>query len=317
MKVEQILNKIQQDCGKAVFGNSAQLLGLFADYSRGQMKPQANALRVFLDCGGNERVLKLQNASANDQQIELHRLIQEMVSQYNMREDSAFEVCSAFWQVAIGGEPPMAKPHQKRAVRQVPVSKITVPDHTSTQDANTPVLEPQPEPKSISPKPALQQKPSHMPDSPPPLPGQKKRQHLQNDWERIAFSFGLTSILIQGLCICIFIVKHIDNSDFYIALIYLGITVFRTTDLWDHGFPFHPSEGFLSKVSKVYSIFACVVHCLNFVISFVILASAGESTFSVDPEMNAWMIIYFLGIGIGSICHASWHIHKKKRSGHA
>lgn len=109
MTLEQILEKIKQDRGEVVLGSGRQLAGLFADYSRGQLRPQANALRTFLDCRGNERILNLQNASGPAQQTEYHRLIQEMVRDYNMQEATAADVCAAFWRVAIGTEPPILK----------------------------------------------------------------------------------------------------------------------------------------------------------------------------------------------------------------
>lgn len=34
------------------------LIGMFADYSKSQLRPQANALRIFLECRENERILK-------------------------------------------------------------------------------------------------------------------------------------------------------------------------------------------------------------------------------------------------------------------
>ena len=109
MTLEQVLDKIKQDQGEDVLGNGRQLAGLFADYSRGQLRPQANALDIFLKCGGNTRVLALRGAPEQKQQTEYHRLIQEMVRDYNMQEATAADVCAAFWRVAIGTEPPILK----------------------------------------------------------------------------------------------------------------------------------------------------------------------------------------------------------------
>lgn len=106
MTMEQILEKIKQDRGDAVLENGRQLAGLFADYSRGQLRSQANALDIFLKCGGNTRVLALRGAPEQTQRAEYYRLIREMTRDYSMQEAAAQAVCAAFWRVSIGTEPP-------------------------------------------------------------------------------------------------------------------------------------------------------------------------------------------------------------------
>ena len=106
MTMEQILEKIKQDRGDAVLENGRQLAGLFADYSRGQLRSQANALDIFLKCGGNTRVLALRGAPEQTQRAEYYRLIREMTRDYSMQEAAARAVCAAFWRVSIGTEPP-------------------------------------------------------------------------------------------------------------------------------------------------------------------------------------------------------------------
>ena len=107
MTMEQILEKIKQDRGEAVLGNGRLLAGLFADYSRGQLRPQANALDIFLKCEGNTRVLALRGAPEQKQRAEFHRLLQEIVRDYGMQEEVARRVSAAFWRAAIGTEPPV------------------------------------------------------------------------------------------------------------------------------------------------------------------------------------------------------------------
>ena len=106
MTLEQVLDKIKQDQGEDVLGNGRQLAGLFADYSRGQLRPQANALDIFLKCGGNTRVLALRGAPEQTQRAEYYRLVREMTRDYSMQEAAARAVCAAFWRVSIGTEPP-------------------------------------------------------------------------------------------------------------------------------------------------------------------------------------------------------------------
>lgn len=132
MTMEQILEEIKQDHGKAVFGNGEQLLNIFADYSKGKMKPQQNQLDIFLKCDGNTCILNLRNATGLKQQTEYHRLIQEMVGEYGMQREIAEEVCGAFWRVAVGTEPP--------TIKSVPSSSPStgrIPDNTSSASYDT------------------------------------------------------------------------------------------------------------------------------------------------------------------------------------
>ena len=107
MTTEQILEKIKKERWEDALRDGQSLLGMFVDYSHNQLRPQANALRTFLDCKGNQRILNLRNAPIQKQQTEYHRLIQEMVRDYNMQEATAADVCASFWRVAIGTEPPV------------------------------------------------------------------------------------------------------------------------------------------------------------------------------------------------------------------
>lgn len=150
MTMEQTLEKIKQDHGETALQDGSRLMGFFTDYSHGQLRPQANALRTFLDCKGNERVLNLQNASGLTQRTEYHRLVQEMVSDYNMQEDAALEVCGAFWRVVIGTELPVPADNFVSEPAP-PVPKPTpVLDQAPKQE---PCFEVPPDSRAIPPKP--------------------------------------------------------------------------------------------------------------------------------------------------------------------
>jgi len=107
--MEQILEEIKQERGESALRDGKQLIGLFADYSKNQLKPQANLLKVFLDCEGNICILDLRNASKQKRQTEYFHLIQRMTNDYGMQESIALETCGAFWRVAIGTTPPALK----------------------------------------------------------------------------------------------------------------------------------------------------------------------------------------------------------------
>lgn len=107
MTMEQVLKNIARERGMSDLRNGEALVGLFQDFSRNQLGPQANALKVFVSCQGNTRILNLQNAPLQEQQVQLHRLVQEMTTQHNMREETAVEVCSAFWRAVYQKDSPV------------------------------------------------------------------------------------------------------------------------------------------------------------------------------------------------------------------
>lgn len=135
--------------------NGDALVGLFQDFSRNQLQPQANALRVFVSCQGNTQILKLQNAPLQEKQVQLHRLVQEMSTQHNMREEAAVEVCSAFWRAAIGTEYPVSSVRQEKRSekpeqeRRSPVKRIPEVEKKPVQEERKPV----PDPPTPKPKP--------------------------------------------------------------------------------------------------------------------------------------------------------------------
>ncbi len=56
MTATEVLRTICDRQGVDVLSDGKQLLGLFEDYSRGKLRPQAHALRVLVECGGNKRM---------------------------------------------------------------------------------------------------------------------------------------------------------------------------------------------------------------------------------------------------------------------
>lgn len=310
MTMELILEKIKQEHGQSALRDEKRLMGFFTDYSHGQLRPQANALRTFLDCKGNERVLNLQNASKLAQQTEYHRLVQEMVRDYNMQETTAANVCAAFWRAANGTEPPTP------ADKFVPEPMPPVPEPRPMADhAPKPEYEPVPELKPTS-------------DSPVPLPKAKKqspfRQHLDGMGrkERKAFLFGLAGVPILSLFLILAMIKLAmdartsDVSDrlipFAILTCYLMITLWRMKRLWQIGFPFHPAGRFPSAVSEAYSNIVLTIHWV-FIITGIV---SPVMMLLIDSEIptldNFFFEVFILAIASCSAFHASWHKHKKK-----
>ena len=107
MTTTEVLDTIRDREGRDALADGKRLLGLFDDYSQGKLRPQSNALRVLIECGGNQRIGQLRDASPLRQKTELHRLVQEMVTEYNMQETSARDICGAIWEAFCGTEVPL------------------------------------------------------------------------------------------------------------------------------------------------------------------------------------------------------------------
>lgn len=194
MTTGQILEKIKDKHGKSALRDGQSLLGLFQDYSHNQLRPQANALRTFLDCKGNQRILNLCSEPSQKQQTEYHRLVQEMAGDYNMQEATAADVCAAFWRVAIGTEPP--------------------------------VLQSSPEPKTA---PASKQEP--VPQKYPKSPSEPRMRQMQKlshtPLEITAFSIGW---LLIGLILIPFVSALLENpnpvSNPFLFVPIIGVALF-------------------------------------------------------------------------------------------
>ena len=109
MTATEVLRTICDRQGVDVLSDGKQLLGLFEDYSRGKLRPQAHALRVLVECGGNKRIAQMRNAPALQQKTGLHRLMQEMVTEYGLQETMAREICGAVWEAFCGVEAPLSQ----------------------------------------------------------------------------------------------------------------------------------------------------------------------------------------------------------------
>lgn len=127
MTIEQILEKIKQERGESALWDGKQLIGLFVDFAKGQLKPQANVLRVFLDCQGNTRILNLRGVPQQKRQLEYHHLVLDMVSNHCMQESAALEVCGAFWQVVNGTPPPVFSSWSEPDKVSVPPQPVSEP----------------------------------------------------------------------------------------------------------------------------------------------------------------------------------------------
>ena len=156
MTATEVLRTICDRHGVDVLSDGKQLLGLFEDYSCGKLRPQANALRVLVECGGNERIAQLRTAPALQQKTGLHRLVQELVTEYSMQETMARGVCGAVWEAFCGSACPLS-----------PAETTGQPLH---REAPPQEKQPEPKPKPLEPSPQPQpmQNPEPMQKPQPP-----------------------------------------------------------------------------------------------------------------------------------------------------
>lgn len=162
MTTMEILAEIRDRQGRDVLSDGKRLLGLFDDYSQGKLRPQSNALRVLVSCGGNQRIGQLRDASPLRQKTELHRLVQEMVTEYSMQEAMAREVCGAVWEAFLGTEAPLTQ-----LAEPVPAqSRTLTPERAAEMPKPRSETASRPEPRETEPV-RLTPPTSRTPDTPP------------------------------------------------------------------------------------------------------------------------------------------------------
>ena len=137
MTMMEVLSEIRDRQGRDVLLDGKRLLGLFEDYSKGKLKPEFNALRVLVECGGNKRIAQLRNAPPARQKTELHWLMREMVTEHSMQEAMARAVCEAVWEAFCGTKAPLSLSveHQPAPVPPQPV-KSAEELHLEAQNRN-------------------------------------------------------------------------------------------------------------------------------------------------------------------------------------
>ena len=162
MTATEVLYTIRDREGRNALADGKRLLGLFDDYSQGKLRPQSNALRVLIECGGNQRIGQLRDASPLRQKTELHRLVQEMVTEYSMQENMAREVCGAVWEAFLGTEAPLTQ-----LTEPVPAqSRTLTPERAAEMPKPRSETASRPEPRETEPV-RLTPPTSRTPDTPP------------------------------------------------------------------------------------------------------------------------------------------------------
>ena len=156
MTMMEILSEIRDRQGRDVLLDGKRLLGFFEDYSKGKLKPEFNALRVLVECGGNERIAQLRNAPVLQQQAGLHRLVRELVTEHSMQENMAREICGAVWEAFCGTKAPLSQTETQKPekTKEKPKNDGRPAPHETepAERTNDPVIPPE-NPKQIPPQP--------------------------------------------------------------------------------------------------------------------------------------------------------------------
>ena len=110
--METVLKEIYEAYPDA-FADGQRLSGLIADFSGGQLRARKKQLDIFLECGGNTRILALRDEAPRIQQREYRRLVGEMTDTYGMRQELALEISSTFWKTTLGTQAPAMAGQEK------------------------------------------------------------------------------------------------------------------------------------------------------------------------------------------------------------
>lgn len=99
--LDGVLSCIADTFGGETMKDGAKLLGLFADLAP-NLKREKILLRHFLECGGNDVLLKAVSAETAEARAMIRSVIARTEQELMVMPDAAKSVCLAFW-TAIGG----------------------------------------------------------------------------------------------------------------------------------------------------------------------------------------------------------------------
>lgn len=312
MTTTEILAEIRDRQGRDVLSDGKRLLGLFDDYSQGKLRPQSNALRVLVSCGGNQRIASLRSAPALQQRTELHRLVQEMVTEYNMQETSARDICGAIWEAFCGTEVPL-----NQLAEPIPAqSRTLTPERAAEMPKPRSETASRPEPRETEPV-RLTPPASRTPDTPPrhaPEPQKEKlpeptpQKRVIDKSTRILLILGVMGVvgflmmaamtplsLAQG--------KKVSGYEwvlFLVLILLAALTGWRCRRLWKEAI----KPAYTTKARNIYSAAAALFYCgvLFVSILFPLLTSDGMS-----GAMLCYTVLTALLAAAGAVFQATWH----------
>lgn len=306
MTTTEILAGIRDRQGRDVLSDGKRLLGLFDDYSHGKLRPQSNALRVLIECGGNQRIGQLRDASPLRQKTELHRLVQEMVTEYSMQENMAREVCGAVWEAFLGTEAPLTQ-----LAEPVPAqSRTLTPERAAEMPKPRSETASRPEPRETEPvRLTPDTPPRHAPEpQKEKLPEPTPQKRVIDKSTRILLILGVMGVvgflmmaamtplsLAQG--------KKVSGYEwvlFLVLILLAALTGWRCRRLWEEAI----KPAYTTKARNIFSAAAALFYCgvLFVSILFPLLTSDGMS-----GAMLCYTVLTALLAAAGAVFQATWH----------
>lgn len=306
MTTTEVLYTIRDREGRNALADGKRLLGLFDDYSQGKLRPQSNALRVLVSCGGNQRIGQLRDASPLRQKTELHRLVQEMVTEYSMQENMAREVCGAVWEAFLGTEAPLTQ-----LAEPIPAqSRTLTPERAAEMPKPRSETASRPEPRETEPvRLTPDTPPRHAPEpQKEKLPEPTPQKRVIDKSTRILLILGVMGVvgflmmaamtplsLAQG--------KKVSGYEwalFLVLVLLAALTGWRCRRLWKEEI----KPAYTTKAKNIYSAAAALFYCgvLFVSILFPLLTSDGMS-----GAMLCYTVLTALLTAAGAVFQATWH----------
>lgn len=313
MTMTEVLTQIRDREGRDALADGKRLLGLFDDYSQGKLRPQSNALRVLIECGGNQRIGQLRDASPLRQKTELHRLVQEMVTEYSMQENMAREVCGAVWEAFLGTEAPLTQ-----LAEPIPAqSRTLTPERAAEMPKPRSETASRPEPRETEPV-RLTPPASRTPDTPPrhdPEPQKEKlpeptpQKRVIDKSTRILLILGVMGVvgflmmaamtplsLAQG--------KKVSGYEwvlFLVLILLAALTGWRCRRLWKEAI----KPAYTTKARNIYSAAAALFYCGVLFVSILFLLIALLD--GMSGAMLCYTVLTALLAAAGAVFQATWH----------
>ena len=312
MTATEVLYTIRDREGRNALADGKRLLGLFDDYSQGKLRPQSNALRVLVSCGGNQRIGQLRDASPLRQKTELHRLVQEMVTEYSMQENMAREVCGAVWEAFLGTEAPLTQ-----LAEPIPAqSRTLTPERAAEMPKPRSETASRPEPRETEPV-RLTPPTSRTPDTPPrhaPEPQKEKlpeptpQKRVIDKSTRILLILGVMGVvgfLMMAAMTPLSLAQGEKVSGyewvlFLVLILLAALTGWRCRRLWKEAI----KPAYTTKARNIYSAAAALFYCgvLFVSILFPLLTFDGMS-----GAMLCYTVLTALLAAAGAVFQATWH----------
>lgn len=307
MTTTEVLYTIRDREGRDALADGKRLLGLFDDYSQGKLRPQSNALRVLVSCGGNQRIGQLRDASPLRQKTELHRLVQEMVTEYSMQENMAREVCGAVWEAFLGTEAPLTQ-----LAEPIPAqSRTLTPERAAEMPKPRSETASRPEPRETEPvRLTPDTPPRHAPEpQKEKLPEPTPQKRVIDKSTRILLILGVMGVvgflmmaamtplsLAQG--------KKVSGYEwvlFLVLVLLAALTGWRCRRLWKEAI----KPAYTTKARNIYSAAAALFYCGVLFVSILFLLIALLD--GMSGAMLCYTVLTALLAAAGAVFQATWH----------